>query len=281
MKQTRILNCFKMPNSIITDDRLTYTAKRVAATLYASRNALGFCRLGLRKLARYSGCSISTVRDALSRLETAGYISIYRNHAWSDKHGRVIRHKDTIICRQSTKADFTFIARAALRTQMRKSSFSVYLLICRLSGNGSRAYPSLRRIAELLGMGLSTVCRAVQELSATHLLHAEHCIKRNGAHTSNSYFLVHITAQSVSGARTQPQSSTYAVMPIPSVAARRAHLRTMSHALPVWSEQVALQLPAMSGAPPGVITLPASIVASASPRGNPQSVRGVLSFSAH
>lgn len=190
MKRRKITNCFKLPNRIILDTNLTYSAKVVAATIYACRNALGVCRLGLHKLAKYTGCSVTTVRDALVRLENAGYISIYRNYAWSHEHGRCERRKDTIICQLSISTNFSFVARSALRAALKKSTFTVYLLICQLSGNNGRAFPSLRHVADVLAMGIATVCRAVKELNESILMYREKCIKSNGAHTSNSYFLI-------------------------------------------------------------------------------------------
>ncbi len=231
MKHTRISNCLKMPNVIIDDTILTYASKCVAATLYAYRNTLNYCRLGLAKLARYSGCSVATVRKALTQLTERGYISTYRNYAWCTQRSRMIFRKDAIICRVSTHTNFTFIPRATLQMGMRKSSFSIYLYICRTAGNTGRAFPSLRKIADTLLMGTSTVCRGLKELTDLTLLHREHCIKRDGCHACNSYFLIRNVSKKATAkvvpvirvVRTTP-SAPVTVQPV-RISARTLHHR--------------------------------------------------------
>ncbi len=217
MKKTTIRNCLKFPNCIIEDVQLTYSAKAVAVTLYAHRNMFNYCRLGLMKLARYSGCSIATVRKALVQLAERGYITTYRNYAWCTKRSRLIFRKDAIICNISTHADFTFIPRKVLHLHLRKSSFATYLYICRAAGNKGRAFPSLRQISETLVMGTATVCRALQELSDALLIHREHCVKQNGSHACNSYFMLRRAECAVSEAsqgEVRPSAPTALVKPV-------------------------------------------------------------------
>ena len=48
---------FKMPNELIGDTQLSYSARRVAAALYAHKNALGCTHKSYEQLAQLTGLS--------------------------------------------------------------------------------------------------------------------------------------------------------------------------------------------------------------------------------
>lgn len=188
MKRTKIKNCYKMPNVIIEDTQLTYSAKAVAAIIYGHSNVLGFCRLGLRRVARKANCSVATAAQAVQQLMSQGYIDAYKNYGWHHNAGRLVYKNYTYVCRLNTQKNFTFVPRTALAQSIKKSSFVVYLQLRRLAGNAMRAYPSLHAISDAIGMAKATVCRALSELASAGLIYIEHCVKTNGAYSCNSYF---------------------------------------------------------------------------------------------
>ena len=129
----------RIPNRLINDAALTYSARRVGNALYSKRSRLGQCVMSLAYLAKVSACSIPTVRKAVEKLENPGYICRCRNYQYSEQAGR--------------------------------------------------AFPAIRRIAQLLGMGYATVCRALALLRDQKLALVLHCKKRNHAFSMNSYFM--------------------------------------------------------------------------------------------
>jgi len=77
---------FKLPNQLITDASISFSARRLGAVLYSRRNAFGFCRKSsLATLASLSKLSVTTARKAISELSDAGYVAhlnTYRHNDW-------------------------------------------------------------------------------------------------------------------------------------------------------------------------------------------------------
>lgn len=186
------LQSFKLPNRLICDDTLSYSARRVGAVLYSRRNRFGFCHKGLILLAKYAHCSVSTVRKAAQELMSAGYITSYHNRRYSEQLGRVVYARNTYVCELSFRGGFTMIPRSIMSWNVTAGTFSVGLFLCYQAGNGTRAFPSLRKIGKMLGMSHATVCRAVAALKKVGGILVQACIKVNRAFSNNSYYFVNI-----------------------------------------------------------------------------------------
>lgn len=183
-------NTFKMPNKLITDKTLTYSARRLGAVLYSRRNALGFVTKSLTVLAKLSNSSVATVRSALNELEAAEYIQIRKNFTYSDKHGRLVYGKTTYAVNLRFTGSFTMMTRDIFKSDLTHSAFCVYMYIALCAGNKKRAFPSATTIATGLAMSEASVHRAVSVLSHIKHIAVNHCIKRNQAYSNNIYYLV-------------------------------------------------------------------------------------------
>lgn len=181
---------YKLPNPLICDDTLSYSARRVGAVLYGHRNRFGLCHKCLALLAKYAHCTVKTLRKALEELERAGYITHYHNHKYSVELGRVVYDRNTYVCNLSFRGGFTMVPRHILDWDLTPGAFSVCLFLCYQAGNGTRAFPSLRKIGKFLGMSHATVCRAVAALKGLRGMLVLACVKVNRVFSSNSYRFV-------------------------------------------------------------------------------------------
>ena len=187
MKTKRKL--FRNPNRLLLDDALSYSARRIGAALYSHRNRLGQCTISLEVLASLSGCSIPTVRKAIEELKRAGYIGFCHNYRYQEKIGRVGYGKTTYACLLPVTEGYTLIPREIFSWSLTHSAFCVCLCLFQQAGNTERAFPSIRRIARLLGMGCATVCRALEAVRKLRTILVLRCKKRNRVFNSNSYYL--------------------------------------------------------------------------------------------
>lgn len=189
----RKFDCVKTPNRLITDTTLHYSARQLGCTLYGIQRA-GVVTRSLSRLARISGIgSVATVQKGLQELLDAGYIIAKEQHfRYCEQLGRDIYDSFSYRLDMSFTSGYTLIPKSLLRhCRGQYSLFAVAAYICVEMGNEERSFPSLKRIARRLGgMSISTVCRAIKALVTSSVLHVRHCIKRNRANASNSYFLL-------------------------------------------------------------------------------------------
>jgi DNA-binding transcriptional regulator YhcF (GntR family) len=187
MKAKRQL--FRNPNRLLLDDALSYSARRIGAALYSRRNRLGQCTISLEVLATLSSCSIPTVRKAIDELKSAGHIGFCRSYRYQEKIGRMGYSKTTYACLLPVTEDYTLIPREIFNWSLTHSAFCVCLCLFQQAGNTMRAFPSIRRIARLLGMGCATVCRALDTVRKLRAILVLRCKKHNRVFSSNSYYL--------------------------------------------------------------------------------------------
>ncbi len=186
---------FKMPSELICDTRLSYSARRVAAALYAHKNALGCTHKSYEQLAQLTSLSPATVRKGVSELAERGYITRRRTYRYSAAKGCVVYGKSEYHCDMSFRHGFTLIPREIFRFgkgELSDSAFSILLYIYRCAGSSKRAFPSIRRISALTGAARSTVCLALRVLKALPLLLVQLCRRANGAFCASSYRLVRV-----------------------------------------------------------------------------------------
>lgn len=182
---------FKVPNALICDIRLTLTARIVATVLYAHCNPLGHCQKSLARLASLSGCSISTVRKAVSELEKAGWITSIRTYVWNAELGRRVYSAKEYSVSPLTKRGWTRIPREYLQNvEITPAAFVTGLYLYMAAGNKERrAYPSIAKIAEAVGVAERTVCRALHQIRRLGEFLVTHCRRLRGDFTANNYHL--------------------------------------------------------------------------------------------
>lgn len=99
-------------------------------------------------------CSADTVRKAPEELERAGHITCCRNHKYSVELGRVAYDRNTYVCDLSFRGGFTMIPCHILDWDLTPGASSVCLFLCQQAGNGTRAFPSLRKIGSMMGRAM-------------------------------------------------------------------------------------------------------------------------------
>lgn len=179
---------FKLPNQLILDDRLSFSARRLGAVLYSRRNALGCCRKSLTTLAKLSRLSVTTVRKALAELSDTGHIAYINTYRYDERIQRVVYAVSVYQCLVPVSKDFTLIPWAVFDTEMQSSAFVAALYLYLQAGNGTRSFPSLRQICRDIGAGIATVCRAIKTLG--RLIYVLHCKRVNRAFSNNSYHIL-------------------------------------------------------------------------------------------
>lgn len=189
-------NTFKLPNRLIRDDRLSPAARKLAAVLYAHRNALGFCTKSAAALSALSGLCPATVRRAVEELSGAGYLSAGRTYRYLARKGRVVFGRMAYQVRLSFEGGYTLIPRDLLaqRAELTPAAFLVCLCLLMSAGNRRRAFPSISRLSRLAGIARSTVCRALAQIRSVSWLLVQLCRKRTGAFAANSYCFTTVLA---------------------------------------------------------------------------------------
>ncbi|MEA4894094.1 MAG: helix-turn-helix domain-containing protein [Oscillospiraceae bacterium] len=215
-KNHRYMAAFKVPNGLITDIGLTYSAKRVGCALYSRRNSLGACRMSIRQLAGLSQCSMTTALKAVRELERFGYVTRHKCIRYSAEMGRTVYQKSEFTV--SIDGSFTFVPHNVFHFPMKNSSFTVYLFLRLCAGNHTRAFPSLSWICNGLCISKSAVCTALRELSDVGLIHRLPCIiQGKQEHCENSYYFI-CNARPATARKTFP-----AILPI----RKAGHMRTV------------------------------------------------------
>lgn len=189
---------FKLPNKLLLDAGLSFSARRVGAVLYSRRNALGTCRKSLAALARFAACSVPTARKALAELEAAGYIARQRQYRYDPLLGQPVYDVQAYHCSLDFGQGYTLVPRSIFQYELRGSAFVVCLYLYFCLGNSSRAFPSLSRISSVLWMARSTVCQALACLREAGCILRQHCARANRTFSANSYFFLQRVEQAVS-----------------------------------------------------------------------------------
>jgi DNA-binding transcriptional regulator YhcF (GntR family) len=195
---------FKVPNRLILDGSLSFSARRMGAVIYGHRNALGACRKSLARLAALASCSVSTARKALEELEKGKYITRYRNYRYNEKLNRMVYDKYTYHCDIRFDGGYTLIPRTLFGYELKNSTFALCLYLYLQAGNGTKAFPSLNETSKALWMAVSTVCRAFKALACAGVILAQFCIKANRAHAKNSYYFLCIPSVTASATQDAP-----------------------------------------------------------------------------
>lgn len=186
-KYRRSHAAFKLPNELILDASLSFSARRLGVVLYSRRNPFGGCRKSLATLAALAGMSVTTAQKAISELSDAGYIAHINTYRYDERFGRMVYAVGVYQCLLPVSKGFTLIPWSIFDTPMKSSVFVVALYLYIQAWNSTHSHPSLRAICRDIGAGITTVCRAVKALDFVRLFLAMRCQKKNRSFSSNSY----------------------------------------------------------------------------------------------
>lgn len=214
----RYHSTFRIPNQLIVDASLSFSARRLGAVLYSRRNYLGCCRKSLAELAKLSGLSVTTIRKAIDELTSAEYIVHIRTHRYNEQLGRMVYDKSVYHCLLPTTKDFTMIPWRIFDAPMTSGAFTAALYLYYQAGTKSRCFPSLAAICQGIGASMATVCRARRILDTVRLFCVLQCRKLNRAFSSNSYHILQQAAVDVSGPSSsapRPSPGLVGVAPFP------------------------------------------------------------------
>lgn len=198
MKRRMRSSYFKTPNALIGDNTLSYTTRKVGMVFYAFSNALGGCRKSYEAIAALAGCSVATAVKAVRELAEAGYLTVKHTKYHSGKLGRTVYGKNTYTVDLALlKKGYTILDRAVLEQELPDSAFIVLSAIIACAGNSSRAFPSISALQKKTGAARSTVCAGLRLLKALKSLLVQLCMKKNRAHSKNSYHLCTVVRNNI------------------------------------------------------------------------------------
>lgn len=186
----RYHSTFRIPNQLILDQSLSFSARRLGAVLYSRRNPLGCCRKSLATLAELSGLSVTTTRKAIDELSSAGYIAHIQTYRYNEQLGRMVYAVSVYQCLLSTAKGFTLVPWKIFDAPILSSAFVAALYLYYQAGNSTRCFPSLAAICEGIGASMATVCRIRKLLDTVRLFCVLQCKKLNRAFSSNSYHIL-------------------------------------------------------------------------------------------
>lgn len=180
-----------VPNEIIRSGALYPTDKiLLVAMMGAAYNR--HCRKSYDDLAELSGLSRRAVASSLIRLEAAGLISWKHTHYYNARLGQIVRSVNLYtIAKQDMDAGYTLIPRTLLGRGLTPVACVAAMEVYAEAGQEGRSYGSLRRMAQVLDVAQSTVCRSLHQFLRTQVIVYIRCLfagKRN--HACNSYYPV-------------------------------------------------------------------------------------------
>ena len=179
-----------VPNNLITDANLSYTTKRVAFVLLLLAGRKGrYVTVSFAALARLCKYSTTTAQKAVKELCAQGYLLKSNRYHFGEKQNHLIYASNRYLWLRR-EGGYTLVSRDILAYDLTPASFVTLLYLYRGAGRKGRAFPPLRRIAEVgLAMSKSTVCLALKALRLLQALVRHKCITRHRRHSSSSYYL--------------------------------------------------------------------------------------------
>ncbi len=186
-----------VPNRLIDDTVMHYTAKIVYLALALMQRRNGHVKITAAKLTALTGLCGDTVLQSLRELEVCGFLKKKRNLRWSQEHGGLIYCANLYKLSRNFSAGYTLISAKLMDFDITPAGFAVLLYLYRCAGRTGRAFPSLRRIAGTQGRGngsgldmsKSTVLRVLKDLAARQAFLKNPCNTTEGDQSCNSYYL--------------------------------------------------------------------------------------------
>lgn len=178
-----------MVNHIITDPQLYPSTKRVFFAMLCHCSRHNTVRKSVGELAALSGCSPTTVQQALDQLQEFGYIHKIRCFRYSVSFSRPVYARNAYqIKRSKLTGNYTMIPRSLLQLDVTHSAFVAAMYIYMTAGREGRSFASLRTAAKQTYLSKATICRALKALRAAQALARYFCVMANRAHSCNSYY---------------------------------------------------------------------------------------------
>ena len=179
-----------VPNNLITDTALSYTTKRVAFVLLLLAGRKGrYVTVSFAALAQLCKCSTTTAQKAVKELCAQGYLLKSNRYHFGEKLNHLIYASNRYFWLRR-EGGYTLVSRDILAYDLTPAAFVTLLYLYRCAGRKGRAFPSLRRIAEMgLDMAKSTVCLALRALRFLQAVVRHKCMTRNRCYASSSYYL--------------------------------------------------------------------------------------------
>ena len=179
-----------VPNNLITDTALSYTTKRVAFVLLLLAGRKGrYVTVSFAALARLCKCSTTTAQKAVKELCAQGYLLKSNRYHFGEKQNHLIYASNRYLWLRR-EGGYTLASRDLLAYDLTPAAFVTLLYLYRCACRKGRAFPSLRRIAEIgLDMAKSTVCLALKTLRLLQAMVRHKCVTRRRCHSSSSYYL--------------------------------------------------------------------------------------------
>ena len=179
-----------VPNNLITDTKLSYTTKRVAFVLLLLAGRKGrYVTVSFAALARLCKCSTTTAQKAVKELCAQGYLLKSNRYHFGQKQHHLIYASNRYLWLRR-EGGYTLVSRDILAYDLTPAAFVTLLYLYRCAGRKGRAFPSLRRIANMgLDMSKSTVCLALKALRLLQAIVRHKCVTRNRCYASSSYYL--------------------------------------------------------------------------------------------
>ena len=186
-----------IPNELITDPKLHFTTKRVAAILLHIAGRVGRAvKISFSELAQMANCSTTTAQKAVQELVAEEYIEKRKCYRFCPKKGHLIFDSNRYLWLRR-RHGYTMVRRELLKLAVSPAAYCVLLYLYRCAGTSGRAFPSLNRIAGRLinqvsvgmGMAKSTVCAALAALRSCQAIIRHRCRTRKNFYAANSYYL--------------------------------------------------------------------------------------------
>lgn len=179
-----------VPNSLIADKALSYSAKRVALVLLLlSGRKNRSVTVSFAVLAKQAQCSTTTAQKAVRELCALGYLQKKHRFSQREKWNHLIYAANSYLWLYR-EGGYTLISRDVLAYPLKPAAFAVLLYLYQCAGRKGRAFPSLRRIANKgLQMAKSTVCLAIKALKRLQAIVCHRCFTKRRCYASSSYYL--------------------------------------------------------------------------------------------
>ena len=169
---------------------LSYATKRVGFVLLLLAGRKGrYVTTSFAALARLCKCSTTTIQKAVRELCAQGYLLKSNRYHFGEKQNRFVYASNRYLWLRR-EGGYTLVSRDILAYDLPPAAFVTLLYLYRCAGRKGRAFPSLRRIAEIgLDMAKSTVCLALKAPRLLQAMVRHKCMTRNRCYASSSYYL--------------------------------------------------------------------------------------------
>lgn len=196
----------RVPNQIVNDEKLSLSARKLAAYFCAVSDPGGHTRKSIAMLSGLSGLSQTTVKAAVEELTRAHILTHTRKYRYDQKRGRLIFDRTEYVIDKRLPGGYALIPSDFFRDgkNITSAAFCVGLYLCQQASGRGRAFPSINRIASAVGVARATVCRALRQIRYSALFIVRRCLCRTGAYAANSYSFLHRAVENLEAGAQRP-----------------------------------------------------------------------------